>query len=54
MSKLLSGLPLPICQGCGKPIKRARGGTVAMWQARKNCNVDCLRLATAKRKAAKT
>jgi hypothetical protein len=54
MRMLISGLPPPICQGCGKQIKRARGGTVAMWQARKNCDVDCLRLATAKKKAAKT
>ena len=53
MSRLLTGLPLPICQGCGKPIKKPRACTVAMWQARNNCNVECLKLATAKRKAAK-
>ena len=51
MAKLITGLPIPICQHCGKQIKRTRGcGTVAMWQARKHCDIDCKMAASAKRK----
>ena len=50
MGKLLTGLPLPICGYCAKRIKRARGGTVAMWQARKFCDMECKMAATKRAK----